>query len=91
MPRLTQTEGLSALQRDVLAAVREFVDCEIIPVASELNQSDTYPDRIVAGLRELGVFGLTIDQRYGGFGEPSGASSSSASGSHRTDWRQEKP
>jgi alkylation response protein AidB-like acyl-CoA dehydrogenase len=70
MPRLTETEGLSELQRDILAAVREFVDCEIIPVASELDHSDTYPDRIVAGLRELGVFGLTIDQRYGGLGEP---------------------
>jgi alkylation response protein AidB-like acyl-CoA dehydrogenase len=69
MPRLTETEGLSELQRDILAAVREFVDSEIIPVASELDHSDTYPDRIVAGLRKLGVFGLTIDQRYGGLGE----------------------
>jgi alkylation response protein AidB-like acyl-CoA dehydrogenase len=70
MPRLTETDGLSELQGDILAAVREFVDGEIIPVANELDHSDTYPDRIVAGLRELGVFGLTIDQRYGGLGEP---------------------
>jgi alkylation response protein AidB-like acyl-CoA dehydrogenase len=69
MPRLIETEGLSELQRDILAAVREFVDSKIIPVANELDHSDTYPDQIVAGLRELGVFGLTIEERYGGLGE----------------------
>jgi alkylation response protein AidB-like acyl-CoA dehydrogenase len=70
MPRLIETEELSELQRDILAAVREFVDSRIIPVANELDHSDTYPDQIVAGLRELGVFGLTIEERYGGLGEP---------------------
>ena len=69
MRRLTETDGLTDLQRDILGAVREFVDAEIIPVANELDHSDTYPDQIVAGLRELGVFGLTIDQKYGGLGE----------------------
>jgi alkylation response protein AidB-like acyl-CoA dehydrogenase len=69
MFHLTETEGLTDLQRDILGAVREFVDSEIIPVATELDHSDTYPDRIVAGLRDLGVFGLTIDERYGGLGE----------------------
>jgi len=69
MRRLTETDGLTDLQRDILGAVREFVDAEIIPVASELDHSDTYPDQIVAGLRDLGVFGLTIGQEYGGLGE----------------------
>jgi hypothetical protein len=69
MFQLTQTDGLTAVQQDILSAVREFVDAEIIPVASELDHSDTYPDRIVAGLARLGVFGLTIDPEYGGLGE----------------------
>jgi alkylation response protein AidB-like acyl-CoA dehydrogenase len=69
MPRLTETDGLTDLQRDILGAVREFVNAEIIPVAGELDRTDTYPERIVAGLRELGVFGLTIDPSYGGLGE----------------------
>jgi hypothetical protein len=69
MPYLTETDGLSDLQRDILSAVRAFVDTEIIPAATELDHSDTYPDRIVAGLRDLGVFGLTIEERYGGLGE----------------------
>ena len=70
MTRLIDTYDLTDLQREILQAVREFVDAEILPVASELDHSDTYPDRIVAGLRELGVFGLTIDPEYGGLGEP---------------------
>jgi alkylation response protein AidB-like acyl-CoA dehydrogenase len=69
MRHLTETEGLSDQQRDILAAVRAFVDAEIIPVATELDHTDTYPDKIVAGLRELGVFGLMIDEQYGGLGE----------------------
>jgi alkylation response protein AidB-like acyl-CoA dehydrogenase len=38
-------------------------------VATELDHTDTYPDKIVDGLRELGVFGLMIDEQYGGLGE----------------------
>src|SRR3984957_12972234 len=69
MPYLTETDGLTDVQRDILSAVRAFVDSEIIPVAAELDHSDTYPNQIVAGLRGLGVFGLTIEERYGGLGE----------------------
>jgi alkylation response protein AidB-like acyl-CoA dehydrogenase len=69
MRRLTETDGLTQTQRDIITAVREFVDAEIIPVATELDHSDTYPDQIVAGLRELGVFGLMIGEQYGGLGE----------------------
>jgi alkylation response protein AidB-like acyl-CoA dehydrogenase len=58
MNRLTDTAGLTEEQLEILAAVHEFAGREILPVAGELDRSDTYPDRIVAGLRELGVFGL---------------------------------
>ena len=66
---LIDTDGLTDVQEDILGTVREFVEAEILPVATDLDHSDTYPDRIVAGLKKLGVFGLTIDQRYGGLGE----------------------
>jgi alkylation response protein AidB-like acyl-CoA dehydrogenase len=69
VPSLTETDGLTDVQRDILAAVREFVDTEILPVATELDHADEYPHQIVAGLRRLGVFGLFIDQQYGGLGE----------------------
>jgi alkylation response protein AidB-like acyl-CoA dehydrogenase len=69
MRRLTETDGLTEFQRDILRTVRDFVDAEVLPVATELDHADAYPDKIVARLRELGVFGLTIGEQYGGLGE----------------------
>lgn len=69
MARLAVTEGLTDDQRDILAAVREFVDEQIIPVANELEHADEYPQAIVDGLKEMGVFGLMIPEEYGGLGE----------------------
>ncbi|ROO85046.1 (2S)-methylsuccinyl-CoA dehydrogenase [Actinocorallia herbida] len=67
--RLARTEGLTEQQREILAAVREFTEREIMPVATELEHADEYPEKIVAGMRELGIFGLMIPEEYGGLGE----------------------
>src|SRR4051794_31725360 len=69
MARLAQTADLSDIQREILATVRSFVDKEIIPVAQELEHGDVYPQEIVDGLKDLGIFGLTIPEEYGGLGE----------------------
>src|SRR4051795_10612804 len=69
MARLAQTADLTDVQREILATVRSFVDKEIIPVAQELEHGDVYPQEIVDGLKELGIFGLTIPEEYGGLGE----------------------
>ncbi|HLH84202.1 MAG TPA: acyl-CoA dehydrogenase family protein [Trebonia sp.] len=69
MRRLTETDGLTEFQRDIVRTVRDFVDAEVLPVAAELDRADAYPDEIVTRLRELGVFGLTIGEEYGGLGE----------------------
>ncbi len=69
MGRLCQTEGLTDVQEEIVRTVRQFVDKEIIPHASALEHEDAYPTDIVAGLKELGLFGLTIDEEYGGLGE----------------------
>jgi alkylation response protein AidB-like acyl-CoA dehydrogenase len=69
MTRLAQTHGLTDVQADILATVRAFVDKQIIPYAQELEHSDTYPAEIVAGMREMGLFGITIPEEYGGIGE----------------------
>lgn len=70
MSRLQQTHGLSDEQREIIATVRAFVDKEILPVATALEHADEYPRAIVDGMRELGLFGLTIDEEHGGLGEP---------------------
>jgi alkylation response protein AidB-like acyl-CoA dehydrogenase len=69
MGRLCQTDGLTDDQTEILKAVRDFVDREIVPVATELEHADEYPTEIVAGLKELGVFGLMIPEEYDGLGE----------------------
>jgi alkylation response protein AidB-like acyl-CoA dehydrogenase len=69
MARLAQTEGLTDVQTEILAAVHEFVEKEIIPNAQELEHSDTYPTDIVEGMKEMGIFGLMIPEEYGGLGE----------------------
>jgi alkylation response protein AidB-like acyl-CoA dehydrogenase len=69
MTRLCETDGLSEDQTEILKAVRQFVDEQIIPVAQELEHADEYPTEIIEGLKELGVFGLTIPDEFGGLGE----------------------
>jgi len=69
MGRLAQTEGLSDVQQEILATVRDFVDKEILPNANALEHADEYPQDIVDGMKEMGLFGLTIDEEYGGLGE----------------------
>jgi alkylation response protein AidB-like acyl-CoA dehydrogenase len=60
--------GLSEDQREVVALVRQFTEEQIIPVASQLEHDDIFPDEIVEGLKELGIFGFTIPEEYGGLG-----------------------
>ena len=69
MGRLCQTEGLTDIQEEILKTVRTFVDERILPVAGELEKKDEYPTEIVEGMKELGLFGLTIPEEYGGLGE----------------------
>src|SRR5438034_5647858 len=69
MARLAQTPGLTDIQRSILETVREFVDKEIIPQAQHLEHADEYPEKIVAGMANLGLFGLTIAEEHGGLGE----------------------
>ncbi len=69
MGRLAQTEGLSDIQKEILSAVHDFVEKEIIPVAQELEHADEYPADIVEGMKDMGIFGLMIPEEYGGLGE----------------------
>jgi alkylation response protein AidB-like acyl-CoA dehydrogenase len=67
--RLARTDGLTDIQEQILATVRDFTEREIIPHAQALEHADDYPQDIVDGMRELGLFGLTIPEQYGGLGE----------------------
>ena len=69
MARLASTEGLTEFQQEILDTVRGFVDKEILPYATDLEHKDEFPDAIVEGMKEMGLFGLMIPEEYGGLGE----------------------
>ncbi len=59
---------LSIEQREIVATVREFVEKEVMPVASEYEHADEYPTPLVEQMKELGLFGVTIPTEYDGLG-----------------------
>ncbi len=56
------------VRRELVETVRRFVAREVVPVASEMEHADSYPERIVAQMKELGLFGIAIPSDYGGLG-----------------------
>ena len=60
---------LSDTQKAIVETVREFVNKEVVPVADEMEHNDVFPDAIVEQMKELGLFGLTVPEEYGGVGE----------------------
>ena len=55
-------------QRAITEMVRQFVDNEVIPIAEEYDHEDKFPEKVVEQMRELGLFGVTIPEDYGGMG-----------------------
>ncbi len=53
-------------QKAIIEMVRQFVDEQIIPQAEHYDSADEFPEPIVAQMRELGLFGVTIPEEYGG-------------------------
>jgi butyryl-CoA dehydrogenase len=55
-------------QREIVATVRDWVEHEVYPVASRYEHADEFPEPLVEDMRELGLFGVTIPEAYGGLG-----------------------
>ena len=58
----------TAEQQEVVATVREWVEREVYPVASGYEHADEFPTPLVEDMKELGLFGVTIAEEYGGLG-----------------------
>lgn len=58
------TETFDAL----LATVRRYVAERLRPLEAQVAESDEVPPQIVQEMREMGLFGLSIPERYGGLG-----------------------
>ncbi len=65
---LTSLEGLSAERKQMVLAVRQFVEKQVVPVAHDFEAAGRYPGEIVEKLAELGVLGALIPPEYGGLG-----------------------
>jgi alkylation response protein AidB-like acyl-CoA dehydrogenase len=59
---------LSFEQEEIIRTVRDFVDRDVLPNASKFDHADEFPSDMVATMREMGLFGITIDEKYGGLG-----------------------
>jgi acyl-CoA dehydrogenase len=57
-------EDLLALKRNV----RDFIQDEVEPVAMQIEEEDKIPENIIQLSREMGLFGLSIPDEYGGLG-----------------------
>jgi (2S)-methylsuccinyl-CoA dehydrogenase len=61
--------GLDETLGTIREEMRKFADSEIAPQAQQWHRTNSYiPLDVIAQMSELGVFGLTIPQRYGGLG-----------------------
>jgi len=52
----------------ILSAVREFVRKDVVPVAARHDRDDSYPTELVDQMADMGLFGITIPEQYGGLG-----------------------
>jgi acyl-CoA dehydrogenase len=48
--------------------IRDFVDNTVDPLADQIERDDRIPDHIMKMSKELGLFGLSIPEEYGGLG-----------------------
>jgi alkylation response protein AidB-like acyl-CoA dehydrogenase len=59
---------MAALTEDelaIVATVRDFVDRDVRPVVRELEHDNTYPEKLIDAMKQLGIFGLAIPEPYG--------------------------
>src|SRR5881398_726525 len=64
----TNTLDKTDEQRAICDMVRQFADEQIIPNAEHFDHEDAFPEDIVEQMKELGLFGVTIPEEYGGMG-----------------------
>jgi alkylation response protein AidB-like acyl-CoA dehydrogenase len=55
-------------QQAITEMVRQFADEQILPNAEHFDHEDEFPEAIVEQMKELGLFGVTIPEEYGGMG-----------------------
>jgi alkylation response protein AidB-like acyl-CoA dehydrogenase len=62
------TPQILEVRTQLLSAVRDFVKRDAIPQAAEHDENDTYPSELFDQMAEMGLFGMTVPEKYGGLG-----------------------
>jgi alkylation response protein AidB-like acyl-CoA dehydrogenase len=58
-------DGLTEEETAIVSLVGEFVDREVRPVAQQLDHANTYPEKLIGQMKEMGIFGLAIPEPWG--------------------------
>jgi alkylation response protein AidB-like acyl-CoA dehydrogenase len=58
-------DGLTEEESAIVSLVAEFVDREVRPVVRELEHANTYPEKLIDQMKEMGIFGLAIPEPWG--------------------------
>jgi alkylation response protein AidB-like acyl-CoA dehydrogenase len=57
--------SLSAEEQAVVSTVADFVDRDVRPVVRDLEHANEYPEKLIARMKALGIYGLAIPEPYG--------------------------
>src|SRR5215472_358192 len=68
MATTTPFSEITDEQQAIKDMVHQFADEQIIPNAEHYDSEDSFPEPIVEQMKELGLFGVTIPEEYGGMG-----------------------
>ncbi|MFB6103267.1 MAG: acyl-CoA dehydrogenase [Haloplanus sp.] len=60
--------SLSAEQAQIREMVADFVDEEVVPVAADIDETDTFPRDLIDQMADLGLMGMPFAEEYGGSG-----------------------
>lgn len=58
-------DELNEDERAMVGLVHDFVNREVRPVVRELEHANTYPDKLIEQMKQLGIFGLAIPEPWG--------------------------
>ncbi len=62
------TQTPEEARSQIVNLVKDFVRREVEPVAAQLDRDDTVPLDLIDKMKELGLFGITVPEEYGGMG-----------------------
>src|ERR1700760_2736830 len=65
VPDELSVDELNEDEQAMVQLVRDFVNREVKPVVRELEHANTYPDKLIEQMKQLGIYGLAIPEPWG--------------------------